>query len=142
MWSRKGWRVGVQGITPQGRPNHQGRCHLATSTRGPALASLSNPELQKSHAIGLGEVGPKSRILHRRWARQLRLRLSQHQSQRDVKGQRQIRRDGAWVRREQSRGSWDPPAHFREATTRRYSGYQQPFPSRAGSQNAHAMLRG
>ena len=51
-------------------------------------------------------------------------------------------RDGAWVRQDQSRGSWDPPAHFREAPTRRYSGYQQPFPSRAGSQNAHAMLLG
>jgi len=55
---------------------------------------------------------------------------------------RQIRRESAWVRREQSRGSWDPPAHFREAPTRRYSGYQQPLPSRAGSQNVHAMLLG
>jgi len=59
-----------------------------------------------------------------------------------LKGQRQIRRDGAWVRREQTRGSWDPSAHLREAPTNRYSGYQQPFPSSAGSQSAHAMLLG
>jgi len=123
-------------------PSDASLSDLAASTRRPALASLSNSELQTSHAIRLGAVGPKSRILHRRWARRLRLRPSQHQSQRDAKGRRQIGRDGAWVRRDQSRGSWDPPAHFREAPTRRYSGYQQPFPSRAGSPNAHAMLLG
>ena len=88
-----------------------------------ALASLSNPELRTSHVISLGKVWPKARVVHRRRARRLRLRLSQHQSRWDPKGRRQIRRDGAWVRREQSRGSWDPPAHFREAQTRRYSGY-------------------
>jgi len=140
--SRAGRRVGVQGSTPQGRDNHQGRCHLATPARGPALVSLSTPELQTRNAISLGKVWPKARVVHRRRARRLRLRLSQHQSRWDPKGRRQIRRDGAWVRREQSRGSWDPPAHFREAPTRRYSGYQQPFPSRAGSQNAHVVLLG
>ena len=89
-----------------------------------------------------GAVGPILTMRHRRRARRLRLRPSQHQSQRDAKSRRQIGRDGAWVSREQSRCSWDPPAHFREAPIRRYSGCPQPFPSSAGSQNAHAMLLG
>jgi len=83
-----------------------------------------------------------SRVVHRRRAHRLRLRIIQHQSRWDPRCQRQIRRDGAWVRREQTRGSWDPSAHLREAPTNRYSGYQQPFPPRVGSQSAHAMLLG
>jgi len=71
-----------------------------------------------------------------------RLGHRQYHSQRDAKGQVQTSRDGAWVRREQSRGSWDPPAHLQEAPIRRYSGYPQPFPSSAGRQNARAMLLG
>ena len=60
----------------------------------------------------------------------------------EAKGRSEMGRDGAWVRREQSRCSWDPPAHFREAPIRRCSGCPQPFPSSAGSPNAHAMLLG
>jgi len=106
-----------------------------------ALKSFKSRALEKpSYRAGKGQA--KVRILHQRWARWMQLRLSQHQSQRDAKGRHQIRRDGAWVRREQSLCSWDPPAHFQQAPTWRYSGYQQPFPSRAGSQNAHTMLLG
>jgi len=50
---------------------------------------------------------------HRRRAHRLRLRITQHQSRWDPRGPRQIRRDGAWVRREQTRGSWDPSAGIR-----------------------------
>jgi len=140
--------VGVQGSTPQGRVKHQGRCHLAAPSRGPAhlgaprVADHPDLDLKKCHAMGLGAVGPMLTILHRRRARRLRLRPRQHHSQRDAKGRGQTGRDGAWVRREQSRCSWDPPAHFREAPIRRYSGYPQPFPSSAGSQNARANLLG
>ena len=70
---------------------------LDTSTRARQPFKFRAPDKPR-YAIRLGAVGPKSRILHRRWARRLRLRPSQHQRQRDSKGRRQIVRDGAWVR--------------------------------------------
>ena len=89
-----------------------------------------------------GSGRTKLTIIHRLQVRRLRLQPRQHHRQRDAKGRSEIGRDGAWVRREQSRCSRDPPAHFREAPIRRYSGCPQPFPSSALSPNAHAMLLG
>jgi len=73
--------------------------------------------------------------VHRRRTRRLRLQLGQHHRTREAKGHSAMGHDGAWVCREQSRCSWDPPAHFREAPIRRYSGCPQLFPSNAGSPN-------
>jgi len=145
--------VGVQGSTQHRRAKHcqlQGRRHLAATTRGPTHPGTPraadhtdvDPENCKN-SIGLrAAVGPMLAIIHRHRARRLRLQPRQHHRQRDAKGRSEIGRDGAWVRREQSQCSRDPPAHFREAPIRRYSGCPQPFPSSAGSPNAHAMLLG
>jgi len=140
------WWVGVQGSTPHRRAKHyqlQGRCHLAAPSPGPthpgAPRAADHTDLDPKNC---NAIGPMLTILHRRRARRLRLRPRQHHSQQDAKGRRQIGRDGAWVRREESRCSRDPPAHFQEVPIRRYSGCPQPFPSNAGSPNAHAMLLG
>ena len=125
-WGRVGWRVGVKGSAPQERAKHQCQCHLAAPSRRPAhpgalrAADVVELDLKKCHAIGLGAVGPMLTLLHRRRARRLRLRPRRHHRQRDARGRVQTGRDGAWVRREQSRCSWDPPAHFREAPIMRY----------------------
>jgi len=45
-----------------------------------------------------------------------------------------IGRDGAWVSREQSQRSQDPPAHLRGGPIRTYNGCPQPFLSSAIAQ--------
>jgi len=79
---------------------------------------------------------------HRRRARRLRLQPRHQHRQRDAKGRGEIGRDGAWVRREQSRCSQDPTAHSRGGLIRTYSGCPQPFPSSAKSPSACAMYSG
>jgi len=148
MGNRAGWRVGVQGSIPQGRAKHQGQYHLAVPSRRPAhprtVHTTDHPDLnlKKCHTIGLSTVGPMLTLVHRRWARWLRLRPRRHHNQRDAKGRVQTGRYSAWVCQEQLWCSWHPPAHFREAPTRRYSGCPQPFPLSAGSPDAHVMLLG
>ena len=145
--------MGGQGSTQHGPAKHchlQGRCHLAAMSRGPTHPGTPraayhidvDPEDCK-YSMGLrAAVGPMLAIIHRRRTRWLRLQPRKHHRQRDAKGRSEIGRDSAWVCREESRCSRDPPAHLREAPIRRYGGCPQPFPSSAGSPTAHAMLVG
>jgi len=143
----------MQGSTQPRRAKHcqlQGRRHLAATTRGPThpgtprAADHTDVDLENcKHSIGLrAAVGPMLPITHQRRARRLRLQPRQQHRQRDAKGRSEIGRDGAWVHREQSRYSQDPPTHFRGGQIRRYSGCPQPVPSSAGSPNTHALLHG
>ena len=132
-----------QGLKPQAYASLEEHCLLPRAVQ----SELRPPGAYRtllgfSHAKGLGAAGPMLTLLHRRRARRLWLRPRRHHRQQDAKGRVQTGRDGAWVRREQSLCSWDPPAHFREAPIRRYSGCPQPSPSSARSPDAHVMLLG
>ena len=119
-----------------------GAQQLTTGTRQPPEAMSSGDPDTTTHAYKSVQHRTPDRARYRagQGLTKVKSRTSKSGTPAASAAQPEIGHDGAWVRREQSLCPWDPPAHFPKAPTNRYSGYQQPLPSRAGSQSAHAML--